>query len=155
MSLDDIIMPRASRIITREYRALAELRYVVRRFLSFSAEAARAASVEPQQHQLLLAIKGLPPDMRPTIGVAAARLQLQHNSAVELVKRSIGHGLLERRANKNDHREVLIHITPTGERLLRRLTLAHRKELRSVGPVLLQALEEILGRPKLEGRRRR
>jgi DNA-binding MarR family transcriptional regulator len=148
-------MPRASRIITREYRALAELRYVVRRFLSFSAEAARAASVEPQQHQLLLAIKGLPPDMRPTIGIAAERLQLQHNSAVELVKRSIGHGLLERCANKDDHREVLLHITPSGERLLRRLSLAHRKELRSVGPILLQALEEIVGRPKLKKKGRR
>lgn len=155
MSLDDIIMLRASRIFAREYRALAELRYVIRRFLSFSAEAARAAKVEPQQHQLLLAIKGLPPDLRPTIGVAAEHLQLQHNSAVELVKRSIGHGLLERRANKNDHREVLLHITPSGERLLRRLSLAHRKELRSAGPVLLQALEEIVGRPKLKGGRRR
>src|SRR5664280_1936379 len=74
-------MPSASRIVAREYRALAELRYVVRRFLSFSAEAARAANVEPQQHQLLLAIKGLPPELRPTIGVAAERLQLQHHSA--------------------------------------------------------------------------
>ena len=127
----------------------------MRKFLNFSADAARAARVEPQQHQLLLAIKGLPPDMRPTIGVAAERLQLQHNSAVELVKRSIERGLLERRTNKNDHREVLLHITPSGERLLRRLTLAHRKEMRSAGPVLLQVLEEILGRPQLKGSKRR
>jgi DNA-binding MarR family transcriptional regulator len=138
-------MPTPSRITTREYRALAELRYVVRKFLSFSAEAARAASVEPQQHQLLLAIKGLPPDLRPTISVTAERLQLQHNSAVELVKRSIEHGLLERRGNKNDRREVLLHITPSGERVLRRLSLAHRSELRAAAPVLLQALEEVVG----------
>lgn len=148
-------MPKSSRITGGEYRALSELRYVVRKFLNFSAEAARAANAEPQQHQLLLAIKGLPSDLRPTIGVAAERLQLKHHSAVELTKRSIEQGLLERRANKSDGREVLLHVTPTGERLLRRLTLAHRKELRSAGPVLLQALEEILGRPKLKGRKRR
>ena len=140
-------MPTLPRITAREYRALAELRYVIRKFLGFSAKAARAASVEPQQHQLLLAIKGLPPDLRPTISVAAERLQLQHNSAVELVKRSIEHGLLERRGNKNDHREVLLRVTPSGERLLRRLSLAHRSELRAAAPVLLQALEEVVGQP--------
>ena len=147
-------MPTLSRITEREYRALAELRYVVRKFLGFSAEAARAAGVEPQQHQLLLAIKGLPPELRPTISVTAERLQLQHNSAVELVKRSIDHGLLERRGNKNDRREVLLHITPSGERLLRRLSLAHRSELRAAAPALLQALEEVVGQPQ-KGRKRR
>ena len=140
-------MPTLPRITAREYRALAELRYVIRKFLGFSAKAARAASVEPQQHQLLLAIKGLPPDLRPTISVAAERLQLQHNSAVELVKRSIEQGLLERRGNKNDHREVLLRVTPSGERLLRRLSLAHRSELRAAAPVLLQALAEVVGQP--------
>jgi len=147
-------MPSASRIVAREYRALAELRYVVRRFLSFSAEAARAANVEPQQHQLLLAIKGLPPELRPTIGVAAERLQLQHHSAVELAKRSIGQGLLKRRTSDSDRREVLLHITPSGERLLRRLSLMHRKELRSAAPSLVRALEEIVGQPKIRGRKR-
>ena len=140
-------MTTLSRITEREYRALAELRYVVRKFLGFSAEAARAAGVEPQQHQLLLAIKGLSSELRPTISVTAERLQLQHNSAVELVKRSIEQGLLERRSNRNDRREVLLHITPSGERLLRRLSLAHRSELRAAAPVLLQALEEVVGQP--------
>jgi len=136
-------MPKPSQLSAREYRALAELRYVIRKFLSFSAKAARAAGIEPQQHQLLLAIKGLPPDLHPTIRVAAERLQLQHHSAVELAKRSIEHGLLEGRTNKTDRREVLLHITPSGERLLRRLSLAHRDELRSAAPVLLQALDAL------------
>lgn len=146
-------MPTPSRITAQEYRALAELRYVVRKFLSFSAEAARGVGIEPQQHQLLLAIRGLPPDLRPTIGITAERLQLQHNSAVELVKRSIEHGLLERRGNKDDRREVLLHITPSGERLLRRLSLAHRSELRAAAPVLLQALEEVVGQPQRGSKR--
>jgi len=144
-------MPNSSRITAQEYRALAELRYVVRKFLNFSTEAARVANVEPQQHQLLLVIKGLPPDLRPTIGVAAERLQLKHHSVVELTKRSIEQGLLERRANSSDRREVLLHITPSGERLLMRLSLAHRKELRTAAPILLQALQDVVGQPKRRG----
>jgi DNA-binding MarR family transcriptional regulator len=137
-------MIKSAQISRREYRALAELRYVVRRFLNFSEAAARAASIEPQQHQLLLALKGMPPTCRPTVGKVAERLQLQHNSAVELAKRSIERGLLERRSSQADRREVLLHITPRGERLLRRLSLAHRSELRSAAPVLVRALEELV-----------
>ena len=138
-------MNSSARITAREYRALAELRYVIRKFLAFSAEAARTENVDAQQHQLLLALKGLPRGLRPTIGVAAERLQLQHHSAVELAKRSIVNGLLERHTSSTDHREVLLHITPFGERLLRRLSLAHREELRLAAPALLQALREIVG----------
>jgi DNA-binding MarR family transcriptional regulator len=141
-------MPSSSRITAQEYRSLAELRYVVRKFVNFSAEAARAANVEPQQHQLLLVIKGLPPNLSPTISIAAERLQLKHHSVVELAKRLIEHGLLERRANSGDRRQVLLHITPSGKRLLLRLSLAHRKELRLAAPILLQALQDIVGQPK-------
>ena len=137
-------MVTPAQISTREYRALAELRYVVRRFLNFSEAAARAAGIEPQQHQLLLALKGMPTKCRPTVGTVAERLQLQHNSAVELAKRSIERGLLERRSSQADRREVLLYITPQGERLLGRLSLAHREELRSAGPVLARALEELV-----------
>lgn len=135
---------RAAQISTREYRALAELRYVVRRFLNFSEAAARGARVEPQQHQLLLVLKGMPSKCRPTISTVAERLQLHHNSAVELAQRSIERGLVERRSNAADRREVLLHITPEGERLLRRLSIAHRAELRSAGPVLARALEQLV-----------
>src|SRR5260221_2230699 len=86
----------------REYRALAEVRYVIRRFLNFSEASARAAGVQPQQHQLLLALKGMPGGCRPTIGMVAERLQLQHNSAVELGQRSIERGLVERRGIDSD-----------------------------------------------------
>src|ERR1700692_3474102 len=75
-----------------EYRALAEFRYQIRRFLQFSAEAARQYGLEPQQHQPLLAVKGPPDDVRPTIGELAERLQIQHHSAVELVDRLAEHG---------------------------------------------------------------
>src|ERR1700746_1162097 len=43
-----------------DYQSLAELRYQIRCFLAFSEQAARAAGLEPRQHQLMLGLKGLP-----------------------------------------------------------------------------------------------
>src|SRR5215472_4810176 len=54
-----------------DYRALAEIRYQIRRFLHFSEETAREAGLVPQQHQLLLALKGLPDGRKATIGELA------------------------------------------------------------------------------------
>jgi DNA-binding MarR family transcriptional regulator len=127
-----------------EYRAFAEFRYVLRRFLNFSETAARGASIEPQQHQLLLALKGLPTELRPTIRTLAERLQLRHNSTVELVQRSIESGLVQRKASPLDGREVLLSITARGERLLRSLSIAHRTEMRSAAPALIRSLEALL-----------
>jgi DNA-binding MarR family transcriptional regulator len=127
-----------------EYRALADLRFELRRFLAFSEAAAREAGIEPQQHQLLLVLKALDRDIRPTVRAVAERLLIQHNSAVELVKRCAERGFVERRAGEEDRREVSLHLTPAGERVLRRLSLAHRSELRSAAPSLAKALEELL-----------
>jgi len=123
-----------------EYRALAEFRYQIRRFLQFTAEAARELRLEPQQHQLLLALKGLPDDARPTIGEMAERLQIQHHSAVELVDRLAEHGAIRREHTGADRREVLLRLTRQGSSLLRRLSLAHHNELEKTGPVLVKAL---------------
>ena len=70
-----------------DYQALAELRYQIRRFVHFSEQASRTAGLEPQQHQLMLALKGLPKGVRPRIGELAERLQIRHHSTVELVNR--------------------------------------------------------------------
>jgi DNA-binding MarR family transcriptional regulator len=124
-----------------EYRALAEFRYQIRRFVQFSAEVARANGLEPQQHQLLLAVKGLPEGARPTIRELAERLQIQHHSAVELVDRSAEHGTVRRDHDRLDRRESLIRLTRRGEALLRRLSIAHRAELETAGPVLAKTLK--------------
>jgi DNA-binding MarR family transcriptional regulator len=124
-----------------DYRALADFRYEIRRFLSFSEQAARDSGVEPQQHQALLAIKGLPPGRRATVGVLSERLQIQHHSGVELSVRLEAKGLIRRARSRRDRREVLLSLTRRGEQLLRELTLPHRAELRSAGPTLLRALD--------------
>jgi len=123
-----------------EYRALADFRYQIRRFLQFSAKAAREHGLEPQQHQLLLALKGLPEDARPTIGEMAERLQILHHSAVELVDRLVERGAVRREPAGADRREVLLRLTRNGSALLRRLSLAHHNELEKSGPLLVKAL---------------
>ncbi|MHB8411436.1 MAG: MarR family winged helix-turn-helix transcriptional regulator [Candidatus Acidiferrales bacterium] len=124
-----------------DYQALAEFRYQIRRFINFSEQAARAADVEPQQHQALLAIKGLPGAQKATVGVLAERLQIQHHSAVELVDRMELHGLLKRVRSRGDRREVLLRVTRCGAELLEQLSVPHRTELRGAGRTLLRALE--------------
>ena len=91
-----------------EYKSLAELRYQLRRFLHFSEQAARNKGLEPQQHQLMLALKGLPRGIPPAIGELADRLQIQHHSTVELVNRLSARGLVRRSRMASDRREVLL-----------------------------------------------
>jgi DNA-binding MarR family transcriptional regulator len=124
-----------------DYQALAELRYQVRLFLRFSEEAARKMGLEPQQHQSMLALKGLPAETRPTIGTLAERMQLQHHSTVELVNRLSSEGLVRRSRAGEDRRQVLLALTPKGEKLLRELSMGHKAELRTKGPALVAALE--------------
>ena len=131
-----------------DYAALAELRYQIRRFLRFSEEASRAAGLEPQQHQLLLALKGLPADRMPTVGTLAERLQLQHHSAVELVDRSVQRGLVRRLRGTADQRQVFIRLTAKGERTLRDLSVHHRDILREAGPGLAEVLSTLAVSPR-------
>ena len=126
------------------YQHLAEVRYRIRQFLRFSEEAARSHGVEPQQHQLMLVIKGLPPGTRPTIRAISSRLCLRHNSTVELINRLADRGALIRRPCEQDRREVLVELTPHGEELLRRLSVLHWQELQSSGPALSDALQGIV-----------
>src|SRR5262245_53083839 len=135
---------RLSRVHPRDYRALAEFRYQMRRFARFSDQAARAAGIEPQQHQLLLAIKGMPEGVAPTMGALAERLQILHHSAVELVDRMEERGLLRRERAADDRRQVLLALTARGEALLARLSAVHRAEVRSIGPRLLRALYSVV-----------
>jgi DNA-binding MarR family transcriptional regulator len=127
-----------------DYESLAELRYQIRRFLGFSKEASRMAGLEPQQHQLMLSLKGLPRNMRPRIGELAERLQIRHHSAVELVNRLSVGGYVRRHRGSEDSREVLLSLTAKGEQVLKKLSLQHRAELRTRGPALLAALRRVL-----------
>lgn len=137
-------MDSRDEISLTEYQALAEFRYQLRRFLCFSERAARAAGLEPQQHQLLLAVKGLPEGRKATISALAERLQLAHHSTVELVDRLAERGFIERCRGEGDQRWVFVTLTSQGEVVLRTLSSAHRAELQSTGPALVEALTLLL-----------
>src|SRR6266487_6976740 len=127
-----------------DYHALAEIRYQIRHFLHFSERAAREVGLVPQQHQLLLALKGLPAGRKATISEVAGRLQLQHHSTVELIDRLVERGLIARLRDEADQRRVIIHLTPQGEQVLRRLSLLHRHEFQLAGPAFVRTLGALL-----------
>ena len=127
-----------------QYRDLAEFRRQIRKFLHFSEATAKEYGIEPQQHQLLLTVQGLPEGTKPTIREIASRLFIQHHSAVELINRLENAGAIARRPGQEDKREVWIRLTPSGRAMLRRLVLEHRAELERSGPELARALHAVL-----------
>ena len=137
-------MTHGAKISRREYQARAEFRYQIRRFLRLSEQEARSAGLEPQQHQMLVALKGLPAGVEPTIGELAGRMLIQHHSAVELVDRLARRGMLKRSRSGSDRRLVYLTLTPKGERVLAGVSLRLRGELQSAGRALVRALEPLL-----------
>ena len=141
-----------------DYHALGQFRYQIRRFLHFSEDAARAEGLEPQQHQMMLAIRSWrapiagPAD--PTIGDLAEHLLLKHHSAVGLVDRLTERGLVQRVREGSDRRQVRVHLTPEGIEKLKRLSNVHLQELRASGPVLVNALSSLLHRWAADARAR-
>jgi DNA-binding MarR family transcriptional regulator len=127
-----------------EYQALAQFRFLIRRYLNNSEKAARSVGLEPQQYMGLLALRGLPSDEEPTIRSLAERLQIQHHSAVELVDRMERGGLFRRERSSRDRRQVHVHVTPRGEKLLSRLVRHRIAELRVSAPELTRALQAVL-----------
>ena len=132
-----------------EHQKLEEFRYQIRRFLNFSEKAARDSGLEPQQHQALLALRGMPAGCLPTIGHLAERLFLRHHSAVELVNRLQSLDLVSREPSAEDARQVLVQLTPKGKRILHQLSIVHRTELEETGPKLAGALRAIGRKPRL------
>ena len=131
----------------QDYQSLAEFRYQIRRFLHFSEQAVRAAGLEPQQHQLLLALRALAASSKPaSIGALAELLQIQHHSAVELVDRLVDRCFVTRSRAPSDRRQVLIHLTARGEAELEKLAVCHMDELQKNGPALVAALETLIRR---------
>jgi DNA-binding MarR family transcriptional regulator len=143
--------PRARAV---NYTGLANFRYEIRRFLRVSEEAARAEGLEPQQHQLLLALKGAPARSVPTIAFLAERLQLQHHSVVGLVDRLVERRMVARRRDSSDHRRVLVSLTAEGEEVLHRLSVLHQAEIRSRARELISAMVSIVKSSASGGKRR-
>jgi DNA-binding MarR family transcriptional regulator len=137
-----------------DYRALAEFRYQIREFFAFSDRAVQAAGLERGQYQLMLAIKGMPEGQRPRIRELANQLHVQHHSAVELINRLETGGYVRRERTEADRREVVLALTPKGEKVLEELALHHHEELQEAAPRLVAALRRVMAAKK-EGANRR
>lgn len=131
-----------------DYQALAEFRFQIRKFLHFSDSAIAAAGLERSQYQLMLAIKAMPRGVKPRIRELASRMLIQHHSAVELVDRLEDGGYVKRERGQDDRREVLLGLTPKGERVLGQLALHHHEALQDAAPALVGALRRVMTREK-------
>ena len=146
MEQETLAASEKSDLTPGDYRALGAFRYQIRRFLHFSEAAAQAEGIEPQQHQLLLAVRALDGQDCPTVRMIADHLLIRHHSAVGLIDRMAERGMVERFPGETDRRQVRIRLTTQGETVLQRLSTVHREELRSSGPLLVQALSALVAR---------
>jgi DNA-binding MarR family transcriptional regulator len=133
-----------------DYRRLLELRTGLRRFLRWSEEHARSASLTPAQHQLMLAIRGHPDERGPTLGDVAGYLLLRHHSAVGLVDRAAGAGLVAREPDPVNASVVRLRLTDEGSARLAALSEQHLAELAHLAPTM-HALWDALERTAHQG----
>jgi DNA-binding MarR family transcriptional regulator len=151
----------SSRLVETDYRSLAEFRYRIRVFLAESEETARAAGLEPEQFQLLLAVRGMPQGSAATIQHLAERLFVKHNTAVERIDRLARMGLLRRTHSHADQRVVFVELTARGKRAVDKLSRQRMRELRRSGPELIAALANVISstqihaRTKMRGRKKK
>lgn len=113
----------------REFETLSNFRYQLRRFIHWSEDLTRGAGVTNLQYLLMLHVRGFAGREWATITELAERLQAKHHGVVALVTRCEKLGFVERRPGRSDGREVEIHLTDQGERMIERLARAHREEL--------------------------
>jgi len=134
----------AKAITPAEYQALAELRYLIRKFVREGDAVASATGLEPQQYLLLLMIRGLPEGQEARVGVLANRLALKHHSVVELVDRLETHGYVRRNRSREDRRSVLVSLLPHGEKILEQVAQHRISELRATGAAFVNAISALL-----------
>ncbi|MDE2413098.1 MAG: MarR family transcriptional regulator [Sphingomonadales bacterium] len=117
-----------------DYAALAEFRFALRKFLSFSEREAARHGLTPQQHQALLVIRAACD--RATVGHIAERLILRPHSATGLIDRLVALDMVQRKPSPGDKRQALLVLTRSADDLLDQLSIVHRDEIRRIVPLL-------------------
>jgi DNA-binding MarR family transcriptional regulator len=110
----------------RDLEAMSAFRYDLRRFLRASEEIANASGITTLQYQLLLHVCGFPDRQWATVGELAERLQAAPNGTAALVSRCESAGLVTRKADPADRRQVQVHLTAKGESFLLDLAAQHK-----------------------------
>lgn len=132
-----------SSLHSEDYQALAELRYLLRKFLRFSKDLlAKKAGLNPEQYEALLAIKAFPGNTI-TISQLSERLQVKHHSAVNIVDRLVERKLIRRTAGEEDRRERHLELTAKGEELIEEMAAPHHAEFRARSGEMIKALQRL------------
>lgn len=124
--------PGNARWQEQDYRDQADFRCALRQFLRFAEEQAREAGITPQQHVLLVIVRGHKTYPVVTIGEIAESLQVRQSSASLLVDRCVKRGLLRREEDTADRRRAIVSLTPEGQEILDVIMAANRKQLGSL-----------------------
>jgi len=140
----------SARLHKSQYVALSEFRYQLRRFIHWSEQLTQEAGVTNLQYLLMLHIKGHKQRNWATITELAERLQAKHHGTVALVTRSEKLGLVVRRMGRSDRREVEIHLTAKGEKLVEHLAYHHREELLRLQGILAVPAADQLDRQTIQ-----
>jgi DNA-binding MarR family transcriptional regulator len=126
-------------------KSLAEFRFQMRKFLSFSESASERCGIPAQQYQLMQVIAAIPEGQQASITYLAERMILRHNSTVELVDRAERAGLVRRESDPKDMRRSLVLLTTQGHEILDRLVAEHLRELSPLCDHLIHALRDLQG----------
>jgi DNA-binding MarR family transcriptional regulator len=132
----------SSELTDDEYAALADFRHTLRQFQAFSEEQVAEFGLTPQQHQVLLTIRGAG-SAPVSIGYIAERLFVKPHSASGLVVRLEAAGLIARLPSPHDGRQALLALTPRAGEVLERLSTVHRDEIVRMRPMLKRLLDTI------------
>jgi DNA-binding MarR family transcriptional regulator len=135
---------RTADLLPDDYEALANFRYAMRKFLSFSKRALAAeAGMSPEQYEALLALKAFAGATGLTITQLSERLQVKHHTAVSLVDRLEALAFVRRKPGVRDRRHVHVRLTAAGARTLSKVAILHREEMRTRSGEMIEALTRL------------
>jgi len=131
-------------LLPDDYEALANFRYAMRKFLNFSRRALAAeARLTPEQYEALLALKAFGGPNGMTIRQLSERLQVKHHTVVSLVDKLERSRFVRREPGIDDRRTVYASLTAAGSRVLAKVAVLHRREMRVRSPEMIEALVKL------------
>ncbi len=129
-------MAASPKMTDAELHALSEFRCELRRFLRASEELCKAEGVTSKHYEVLLHTRTHHDRTWILVGELAGRLHSSPHGAVALVSRAEAAGLVSRKVDPTDRRQVQVHATAMGNRLLQRVAAKHRAELKGMHRVV-------------------
>jgi DNA-binding MarR family transcriptional regulator/uncharacterized cupin superfamily protein len=123
-----------------DYRRLLAFRVELRRFIRHSETVATETGLTPALHQLLLAIRGSAQPGGSNIATIAETLGVRHHTAVELAQRAEQLGLITRRRDEHDLRQLHLQLTTTGTASLETLSRRHLPAITQLAERLAQVI---------------